>query len=48
MIRPLEPRTERLLALLCGFVSGLLIGGVVGNTGRGDGCSRTIRPSGAG
>jgi hypothetical protein len=28
MIRPLEPRTERLLALLCGFVSGLLIGGV--------------------
>ena len=30
MTRPLTPRTERLLALLCGFVSGASIGGVVG------------------
>ena len=30
MSRHLTERTERLLALLCGFVAGLLIGGVVG------------------
>jgi hypothetical protein len=32
MSRPLDIHAERLLALLFGFVSGLLIGGVVGYT----------------
>jgi hypothetical protein len=32
MTRPRDQRTERLLALLCGFVSGVLVGGAVGYT----------------
>ena len=32
MTRHLTGRTERLLALVCGFVSGVLIGGAIGYT----------------
>ena len=34
MTHPLDIRTERLLALCAGFVSGLLTGGVIGYTRR--------------